>query len=182
MGDQYIARGIRTSMKIEGLEELRQALRRLPGEVVQAKALSAGLSAGARVIRDEARKNVLPDLQPREGRPPDKRRTPGLVRRMLRATRGVARDWEVSAFVSVRRLSKKAISSWKRKSGKSSADNPLDPFYWSILEFGKTKRTARPFLRPAFDDKKEAAAMEVKNGLRQAVEKAAEKVRGRKLW
>jgi len=176
MASSYTASGIKSNIKIEGLEELRRALRDLPEALLQTQALSAGVSAGAKVMRDEARSRVLILKKP------DKRRTPGLVRRMLRATRGIRRSSEVSAFVSVRRLTAKAIGKFKRKTGKDAADNPLDPFYWSILEFGKSTRTAHPFLRPAFDTKKEAAAHAIKDGLRKGIEKAAAKVKGRKLW
>jgi HK97 gp10 family phage protein len=42
-------------------------------------------------------------------------------------------------------------------------------FYASFLEFGTSARAARPFLRPAFEAKKEAAAEAMVGVLRQAV-------------
>ena len=149
------------SMKIEGLEQLRRALRELP-EKLQSRVLSGAVAGGARVVLKEARARVRVDT--------------GLLRRMLRATRGKRNGSEAAAFVTVRRLSKKKIAAYKRASGKAGSANVLDPFYWSILEFGKTTRTAHPFIRPAFEVTKAKAAEEIKNALRKGIEKEAKKL------
>lgn len=148
--------GIKTSVQIQGLEQLRRALRDLP-EKVQQRQLASSVAAGARVVLKEARALVRVDT--------------GLLQRMLRATRGKRRDSEASAFVTVRRLSKKKISEYKRVTGKKASTNPMDPFYWSILEFGKSTRTAHPFIRPAFAASKEEAAKVIVTKLREGVEK-----------
>lgn len=167
-----LSRGIKTSMKIEGLEELRKALRLLPEEL-QKKSLGDAVAKGASVIRDEA-KRLAPVLKE-----PSKHRTPGLLRRMIRSTRGVRNGSEAAAFVSVRRLVKKALAKAKAKTKKSGAE--LDPFYWAFIEFGTSKRKAHPFLRPAFDTQKEKAAEQIKQALAEGLAKAAAKVRGRRF-
>jgi len=170
--------GIKTSMKIEGLDGLRLALQELPKEVAK-KVLSNAVSKGARVVRDEA-KQIVPTLKV-----PDKRRTAGLLKRMLRVVRGKRRsDTESASFVAVRGLSNKKIAAFKKATGKKGADNPLDPFYWSILEFGKSSRTAHPFIRPAFNRKKEVAAKAIGTELDKGIQKIArqlhQKTRGMK--
>lgn len=162
--------GIRTSMKIEGLEQLRRNFRDLPLNI-QAKELGNAVSKGAKVIANEAiaRAPVLKD--------PDPRREPGLLKRMIRATRGVRRDSEAAAFVSIRRLFGKALARFKDKTGKSGSHG--DPWYWKFVEFefGKANARAQPFIRPAFDTKKEAAAEEIKRALAEGVKRQAEKLR-----
>ena len=149
------------SVSVEGLEGLRIALRELPGQV-QAKTLSGAVAAGARVILEEARRQVRVDT--------------GLLKRMLRATRGVRRSTDAAAFVTVRRLSNKKIAEYKKKTGKAAATNPDDPFYWSILEFGKSTRTAHPFIRPAFAIARMDALEKIKDALRKGIQREARKL------
>lgn len=167
-----MADGLRMSVRIEGLDELRVALQELPVKL-QEKTLAAAVVKGARVVLARARK-LVPVMDASDATPALlKRRTPGLLRRMLRVTRGVRRNTEAAAFVSVRRPSTKAVMRFKRETGRKSAENPNDPFYWSILEFGKSTRTARPFIRPAFEQTKREAAEAIKEALRRGIEKAA---------
>lgn len=153
--------GAAGSIKIEGLESLRKALRELPDKI-QSRVLSGAVASGARVVLKEARARVRVDT--------------GLLRRMLRATRGKRNGSEAAAFVTVRRLSKKKIAEYKRNTGKAAATNAMDPFYWSILEFGKSTRTAHPFIRPAFNATKKDAAEAIKKALQAGIEKEAKKL------
>lgn len=167
------------SMQMEGLEELRRALRMLP-ENVQKNVLASATQKGAIVIRDDARPRV-PVLQQA-----DPRRKAGALRDAVRATRGKRNGSVGSAFVYVRMLTKKAIAKFKR--GRAAAGlrvkgaaNPDDPFYWRFVEFGTSKMAARPFLRPAFEAKKIDAAERIKDALREGIEKEAAKVAGRRF-
>lgn len=158
--------GLRTSVKMEGLDGLRIALRELPDRI-QSKVLQDAVAKGAVVVRNEARAVALVDT--------------GLLRRSIRSTRGKRRDSEASAFVSVRRLSKKRIAAFKQKQMKAgkkanSGLNPDDPYYWSILEFGKSTRTAHPFLRPAFNRRKEEAAKTIGDAIGKGVQVQAAKL------
>jgi HK97 gp10 family phage protein len=156
-------------VKIEGLEELRRRFRRLPVEV-QEQELSGAVMKGAAVIGRDAQERA-PVLKE-----PHPKRTPGLLKRMIRWTRGVRRGSEASAFVSVRRPGKGAMRKGKQ-AGKASSE--IDPWYWKFIEFGTSKMRAMPFLRPAFDAKKEAAADEIKKALAAGVERQAKKLAGR---
>jgi HK97 gp10 family phage protein len=95
---------------------------------------------------------------------------------MITATRGVRRDSEAAAFVRVRRLIGRALGRFKERTGKSASHG--DPFYWKFVEFefGNARARAQPFLRPAFDAKKEQAAMEIKKTLAAGVERQAERL------
>jgi HK97 gp10 family phage protein len=154
--------GPKVSMTMHGFDGLRIALMELP-EKVAARVLSNAVAKGARLTLKAARTEVKVDT--------------GLLRRMLRATRGKRDELAASAYVTVRRLSKKKIAEYKKRTGKAAATNPEDPFYWSILEFGKTTRTAHPFIRPAFEATKVQAAEEIKRDMALGVEKEATKLR-----
>lgn len=164
---------MRFSMHIDGLEQLRQALRRLPEEL-QKKALGDSVAAGASVISKEA-KFLAPVLMT-----PDPRRTPGLLQRMIAATKGKRNGSEAAAFVRVRRLVRGALRKKKAKTGLTGAE--LDPFYWAFVEFGTSKNKANSFLRKAFDTRKEDAARAIAKALGEGIDKAAAKVAGRKLF
>jgi HK97 gp10 family phage protein len=153
--------GPKVSMTIHGLDGLRIALQELPENLCK-RVLSNAVAKGARVTLKEARAKVKVDT--------------GLLRRMLRATRGVRRAYEASAFVTVRRLSKRKIAEYKKRAGKKATTNPEDPFYWSILEFGKSNRTAHPFIRPAFESSKQDAAEEIKKEIGVGIEKEVRKL------
>ena len=165
-----MASGIRTSIKVEGLNELRIALQELPIKA-QERVLPGAVAKGAVVIRNLARK-YAPTLKI-----PTPRRIAGLLRRMIRSTRGVRRATEATAFVSVRRLSAKAITKFKRMTGKGSSENQNDPFYWRFQEFGTAKMAAKPFLRPAFDQGKEQAVQVIKDELSAGIEREITKLR-----
>ena len=115
------------------------------------KLLNQGLIAGARVVRDEARRRA-PVLKI-----PDPRRRAGTLRRSIRAMRIRPPHYAATAIVRVRGLTRKQIGAFKKKRGAGGANNPNDPFYWRFVEFGTSTMGARPFLRPAFESKKEAA-------------------------
>jgi HK97 gp10 family phage protein len=150
--------GLKMSAKMEGANGLRLLLLRLPKEL-QTKTLSNAVAKGARVIAAQAKAMVRVDT--------------GLVRRSIRSTRGKRRDTEASAFVSVRSLSKKKVAAFKKETGKKSGLNPNDPYYWKVLEFGKSSRTSHPFIRPAFEAKKHEAAKEIMDYLREGIERIA---------
>ena len=150
-----------SSITISGLEELRVALRELPLNIQQ-RVLSGAVAKGSRVVLKKAKALVLKDT--------------GLLQRSLRSTRGVRRQSEPSSFVTIRRLSKAKIAAYRKATGKKAATNPLDPFYWSILEFGKSNRTAHPFIRPAFEATKEDAAKTIGEALDIGIQKEAKKL------
>lgn len=127
------------------------------------KILNAALLSGAMLIRDDARSRA-PVL-----RIPDPRRRAGTLRRMIRAARIRPREHSASVIVGVRKPTRAAVARYKRTKGASAANNPDDAFYWFFQEFGTSKMSARPFLRPAFEGKKFAAADLIKKTLHARV-------------
>jgi len=170
---------MKTSVSIEGLNELRIALRRLPEEL-QKNELAKAVRKGAQTTQADAVARA-PFLMK-----PDPRRKSGLLKSAIKATAGRRNGNVGSAFVYVRMLAKSQISKFKKamaKAGKrvKGAANPDDPFYWRFVEFGTSKMAAKPFLRPAFEHTKMQAAERIKEALREGVERQAAKVAGRKF-
>lgn len=151
----------RGSIEVRGLAQLNKALKTLP-ETVQRNVLSRAVVRGARIIQ-RAAKSRAPVLS-------------GNLRKNIIVSRGVRRGTEASAFVIIRKWSQKAIAAFKKRSKKKGRANPRDPFYWQFLEFGTSKMAARPFMRPAFEAKKEEAAKEVRDALREEIEKELRKL------
>lgn len=162
-----MADGLRGSIRVEGLDQLRRALQRLPEEV-QAKVLPNAVAKGIRPILKEAKSIVAASAF-----------DTGSLHRNIRATRGVRRSTEASSFVSVRRLSRKRIAALRAKqkaSGKKINRIINDPFYWKFIEFGTSKMAARSFLRTAFNSKKEDSLEATRTALREGVEREAKKL------
>lgn len=134
-------------MRVRGVEEAVQALRALPGKLAR-RALRNALAAGARVVRDDARRRA-PVLDRAEHRAPF--RTPGTVRDAIsvRTSKQARRRGDVGVFVNVRPLKRGAVSAFKAATGLRASRNARDPFYWRFLEFGTRFMAARPFLQPA---------------------------------
>ncbi len=124
-------------VKINGLPELREALRSIPDKL-RRRALRNALAAGARVVQGAARDAapVIPAaaLPVRRGI-----RTPGTVRKAIsvRTSKIARRSGDVGVFVNVR----------PAKRGQRGAKNPADPYYWRWLEFGTKNAAPRPFLQ-----------------------------------
>jgi HK97 gp10 family phage protein len=119
--------------RLTGLTELRQALVGLPAKLRRG-ALRAALQAGARVIRDEARRRA-PVLKASTfyGASALKRnvRAVGTLKKAIsvRLSKLSTRRGDVGVFVNVRPL--------KNGNAKiAGAKNPNDPFYWRWQEFG----------------------------------------------
>jgi HK97 gp10 family phage protein len=130
-----------------GFRELEQNLRLLSSEMRE-RGVKLMMSRAAVPMRDDA-KSRAPILSE-----PDPRRKPGTVRNAIRIWRKRSTKYAVTYYVGVRALGRKAIRTFKQKTGRSSTENPNDPYYWRYLEMGTSKMRARPFLRPAFESKK----------------------------
>ena len=125
-------------VRIEGLDNLKRKLAEVP-KAMRKRVLRNALAAGAREVRDVAKRNApVLTLGTSLNAP---YRKPGTVKQAIRVRTSKAdrRAGDVGVFVNVR----------PAKAGQRGAKNPNDPFYWRFLEFGTRKMPARPFLQRA---------------------------------
>ena len=161
---------MKMTVEVQGLRELNAALRQLP-QKVEKRVLDAALKAGAAPIAADASRRA-PVLQE-----PDPRRKPGTVRDAVKATsRRETEGHSALVVVKPRRLTRAQISLFKAKSGQSGANNPEDPWYWWFIEFGTRFQAARPFLRPAFEARKNEAVRLIHERLGRRLRTAWEKL------
>lgn len=125
-------------VRIEGLENLKRKLAEVP-KAMRKRVLRNALAAGAREVRDVAKRNAPVMTLGTSLKAPY--RKPGTVKQAIRVRTSKAdrRAGDVGVFVNVR----------PAKAGQRGAKNPNDPFYWRFLEFGTKKMPARPFLQRA---------------------------------
>ena len=156
------------SVKIDGLKELQQALSQLPLEI-QKNPLRSAVSAGAKVILDEAIRRAP------QGETGNLRKA--LYRYRSRSQSGRGQE---TFLVGVRKGKKNYVDSAKNRRlnrvGKKYTVEG-EAYYWRFIEFGTSKMPARPFLRPAFESKKNQAVETIKNRLAVAIENTAKKMK-----
>jgi HK97 gp10 family phage protein len=121
-------------VEVKGLAELKRKFEEIP-RALRRRVLRNALAAGARLVRDEAKRNA-PVMSSAMKAP---YRKPGTVRAAIkvRTSKLDTRAGNVGVFVNVK----------PAKSGQRGAKNPNDPFYWRWLEFGTKKMGAKPFLQ-----------------------------------
>lgn len=127
-------------VQVRGLEEFKRKAAEIP-RAMRAKVLRDALRAGAREVRDTAKRNA-PVLSLRSSMQTPYRK-PGTVKRAIsvRTSKAARRAGDVGVFVNVR----------PAKRGARGARSKDDPFYWRFLEFGTKFMRARPFLRRGAD-------------------------------
>jgi HK97 gp10 family phage protein len=140
---------------VSGLKELNDALKELPERIAR-NALSAGVYAAAKVVRDEAK--VLAPYYTgsvEQGHPP-----PGTLKRsiIMKHIAEKSSKYQQTYYVVVRHGKK------YQKQGKKGTLSQ-DAFYWRWVEFGTAKMAAKPFMRPAFEAKKQAALQALQDKL-----------------
>lgn len=120
-----------------GIDECKARLKALPDKL-RRRLLRNALAAGARIVRDEARRStpVLRKATPY--------RTPGTVRNAIRVrtSKTAKASGNVGVFVNVVPLKGKAVAAFKARTGRGGGKNPNDPFYWRWLNFGRQGRAA----------------------------------------
>lgn len=165
------------AVEVQGLKELADALRALPTELASKSGgpLAKGLRAAGYVIRDDAKRRAPVLAEPAKYRKAGTLKNAIKVRRDRIQAPGAVETFEV--YVQ------------KAKGGKRGTYSPDDPYYWRFVEFGTGERhkksgassgrvIARPFLRPAFEAKKEEALRTFEAELAKAIDKANRKVLG----
>lgn len=150
------------TIKVEGLQDLERRLREF-GPKVAKNGLRAANFAGAQVFR-EAVKQTAPV------------RT-GQLKASIATFRRRGPDTEAKHSVGVRGKRQKyantAENRRKRRVGKRFTVDTRNSAVARYLEFGTSKMSARPFMRPAFEKNVDNAIQAVKARLAKAVELAA---------
>jgi HK97 gp10 family phage protein len=148
---------------VQGVGELVRKLNSLP-DAMKRRVLRNALAAGARTVRDEA-KRLAPVLSAENARSAPFRK-PGTVKDAItvRTSKVARREGNVGVFVNVRPargaqyraetlrsriLGVKVKRRTLKAEGQRGAKSRNDPFYWRFLEFGTKRMGARPFLQPA---------------------------------
>ena len=153
-------------MKIEGLQKLNNALKQFPLEL-QKKALRQAVATSSNVIKKE----VLARAPVRTGKLRD-----NVYRAYLKEKSDSGRAVYV---VGVRMGRKKRYinSAKNRRLNKVGQSYRKDgeAFYWKFLEFGTKTIPAQPFVRPAFDAKKDEAINVIKSSLEKSIRKLEKK-------
>jgi len=151
---------------VSGLKELNDALKQLPERIAR-NALRGGVYAGAKVVQGEAKLKAPRYTGPvSQGHPP-----PGTLQRsiIMKQIPEQSSLYKQTFYVTVRQ------GKQYRNQGKKG-NLSQDAFYWRFVEFGTAKMSARPFLRPAFEAKKQEAVEAIKNYLGPRIEQEADKL------
>lgn len=141
-----------TFLELKGFKELAAAMRELPERVAK-NALRSAVGAGAAEIRKEAKLHAPVDSG---------RLKTSIYQKQIREPSG---QYKQVFFVGAR-------NGPKRKKG-GTKDYSQSAWYWRFVEFGTAKMAASPFLRPAFESKKEAAIDAIGKKLDERIQKHA---------
>lgn len=157
------------SFEVQGLKELEQALLEI-GQAASAKALFPALMSAGLPIQKEAKK-----LAPKATEPYyryKKKRNSNNTDEESGSQKIQVQPGGLRKSIARKRLKESVLGnganiaiSW-RGSG----------FYGRFIEFGTSKYPAKPFLRPAFDAKKEEALTIFKQKLAENIEKQRQKI------
>lgn len=151
---------------VDGLAELKRALEELPKNIGR-NVLRGAVRAGAAVIRAESQARApvyAGDVS--KGHPPPGTLKRAIYMKQIAELSGATRQ----TFIVGARKGRKY-----RHQGKSG-NLSQDAYYASFVEFGTSRMAARPFMRPAFEAKKNAAVEAIKAYLAQRIPAEAEKL------
>lgn len=132
---------------VTGLAELSKKLKEMPVKLAR-NGLRAAVNAGAEVIRKDAVSRVPVDTG---------RLKKSIYKKQIREK---SNNLQQTFFVGAR-------------NGKKYRQADKDAYYWRFLEFGTSKLPARPFLRPAFDARKNDAVDAIGRKLKERIDKYA---------
>jgi HK97 gp10 family phage protein len=155
-----------STAQVLGLKELHVALKELPDRIAR-NVLRGSVSAGAAVIRAEMKARAPVSTGPvSQGHPP-----PGALKKAVyqKQIRELSSLLNQTFYVGVRHGKK------EQKRGKNKDVN-LDAYYFRFVEFGTSKMAARPFMRPAFEAKKNAAVEAMKSYMSERILKEVAKL------
>jgi len=151
---------------VVGLKELQAALKELPDRIAK-NVLRGAVNAGASIIKKDAVARAPVFTGPvSAGHPP-----PGTLKRAIvqKQIKELSSQTKQTFYVTVRR------GKQYRNQGKKG-NLSQDAWYAKFVEFGTSKMPARPFLRPAFEAKKNEAIEAIKAYLTKRIEEEAAKL------
>lgn len=152
------------STKVDGLKELNEALKQLPERVAR-NVLRGAANAGTSVIRKEVQQRApVYTGEVSAGHPP-----PGTLKRSIRQ----AQQRQLSSLVQQTFHIGVRAATTRSKAGAKI----VGAYYWRFVEFGTSKMSARPFLRPAFEAKKLAAVEAIRAYLAERIPREADKLK-----
>lgn len=139
--------------RIEGAAELEKVLKMLPKQITE-KVLVSSVRAGANIVKKEmeARAPIGTEIKKRKGRT----LPPGTLKKGIKTRR----DKKSGASVTIK------VGVFKKG------------FYGQFLEFGTKEISAKPFLRPAWEQTKMEALEKIGQALGKNIQKAAKKLAG----
>jgi HK97 gp10 family phage protein len=152
---------VKTSVKMEGLQQLGEALKEFE-VATQAKVLRAALRSAVQPIAEEARRIV------KRGDSPD-----GLHLADAIAVSAPKPTGTRGAVAGVKMLSKNVELADEELEGMfgHGLRFRLPGWRWHMQEFGTAHHAAKPFLRPAFDSKAAEAVRVFADALRDRIER-----------
>lgn len=178
------------SFEVQGLKELEQALLEI-GQAASAKALFPALMAAGLPIQKEAEKlapiSDAPHYRYKKVKAAKVAKTGNKIVDKYNRLQAVAAVKGKKERILVQPGNLRKNISRKRLKGKKYADITNgdafvgvswrgNAFYGRFIEFGTSKYPAKPFLRPAFDAKKEEALTIFKQKLADNIEKQRQKI------
>lgn len=150
------------TISINGLSDLEKNMMDLPDRIAR-NVLVGATRAGANVIRDEARlrSRVAETTLIKKFKGQKVEVKPGFMKKKIAAWRTKRTKYPVTFNVGV--------------AGYKDRFSRLFAFWWRFLEFGTSKMAASPFVRPAFEAKKQAAVERFRDYGAKRIEKEAKK-------
>jgi len=155
---------MKVEFKLTGVEGILRTLQSLPPDVVSKRGgpVKLALAKGARVIRDEAKKNLLAEIALNGDE------STGLLAKSLIVSRGKAPHDGNGERYLVR---------VKRKTYEGKAGKPVTTLKTAhLLEYGSSHQPATPWLRPAFAATRQKATDTVIADLKSRIDKIVAKL------
>lgn len=151
---------------IAGLKELQTALKELPDRIAK-NVLRGAVNAGATVIKKEtASRAPVFTGSVSQGHPPVGTLKRAVYQKQIKELSG---PFKQTFYVGVRK------GKQFQKQGKKG-NLSQDAWYAKFVEFGTANMPAKPFMRPAFEAKKEEAVSAIKTYLEKRIPEEAAKL------
>lgn len=162
---------MRVEMNLEGMDGVLATLKSLPPEIVSKRGgpVKLALAKGARLIRDEAIKNVKASIARNGGQ------STGLLEKSIIASRGKAPIGGKGERYLVR-VKGKAYDGQKLKKGTKSGKRVTTLQTANLLEYGSSHQPATPWLRPAVQNKGEQAINVITEDLKRRIDLVVKKL------